>query len=265
MISPVVLITASAVVGSGLTTLFTAVNERMRSMTRERISLRAGEDSPLTRERIAEIDTQLDWLLDRHRLISRAVQLSYATPFVLTLSVIVIAIGVGTQNEGVGIAADVLVVAGALTLLAGLWYAARSSVNSERAIEYEVKRVRSLLRSGLSHVGNGPLAGPVRAGTAGRVLARIVVHLGLPTPTGLRPSGSPRGQVALAVLDRCPLARPRHPVLAYRPPCARCLLPRPPRPMFDPLLLVKWSGLHIWRWPGVIRADGGRVHRLSRP
>lgn len=148
MISPVVLITASAVVGSGLTTLYTAVNERMRSMTRERISLRAGEDSPLTRERIAEIDTQLDWLLDRHRLISRAVQLSYATPFVLTLSVIVIAIGVGTQNEGVGIAADVLVVAGAVTLLVGLWYAARSSVNSERAIEYEVTRVRSLLRPG---------------------------------------------------------------------------------------------------------------------
>ena len=156
MISPVVLITASAVVGSGLTTLFTGVNERLRSMTKERISLRAGEDDPLARERIAEIDTQLGWLLQRHRLLSRAVQFTYAAPFVLVLSVIVIAIAVGTQNEGVGIAADVLVVAGAVTLLVGLWYAARSSVNSERAIEYEVKRVRSLLCSWA--LGAHPLA-----------------------------------------------------------------------------------------------------------
>jgi hypothetical protein len=63
------------------------------------------------------------------------------------ISVIVIATSVGTRSNGVGIAADILVVAGAVTLLVGLSYAARSNINSERAIGYEVKRVRSLLPS----------------------------------------------------------------------------------------------------------------------
>jgi hypothetical protein len=145
MISPVVLIPASGIIGNGLTSLFVTLNERVRSMTHERINLRAGEDVPLARERIAEIDTHLGWLLQRHRLLSRAVQFTYAAPFVLVLSVIVIAIAVGTGSNDVGIAADVLVVAGAVTLLTGLGYAARSSVRSEKSIEYEVERVRSLL------------------------------------------------------------------------------------------------------------------------
>jgi hypothetical protein len=156
MISPVVLIPASGIIGNGLTSLFVSLNERVRSMTHERISLRAGEDAPLARERIAEIDTQLGWLLQRHRLLSRAVQFTYAAPFVLVLSVIVIAIAVGTGSNAVGIAADVLVVAGALTLLTGLWYAGRSSIRQEKSIEYEVERVRSLLWSWA--LGAHPLA-----------------------------------------------------------------------------------------------------------
>jgi Protein of unknown function (DUF2721) len=144
MLSPVVLITTSAVVGAGISRVTSDVNDRMRSMTSERISLRAGEEGPLTRERIAEIDAQLGLLLERHRLLSRAVLFSYAAPLVLVVSVIVIAIAVSTRSEGVGIVADILIVVGAAILLVGLLYAARANVNSHSAIEYEVKRVRSL-------------------------------------------------------------------------------------------------------------------------
>jgi hypothetical protein len=98
----------------------------------------------LTQERIAEIDAQLDWLLQRHFLLGRAVLFSYAAPLVLVLSVIAIAIAVGTRSDGVGIAADVLVVGGAATLLVGLAYAAKANVRSHNAIAYEVRRVRAL-------------------------------------------------------------------------------------------------------------------------
>lgn len=147
MISPVILVTASAVVGAGLLNAFGLVNERLHSMTRERIDLRTGEDSQLARERIAEIDMQLDWLLDRHWLLSRAVQFAYAAPVPLVLSVIVIAVGVSAHSEGLGVAAEVLVAAGALTLLASLCYAARSSIRSEKSMNREVGRARSLLGS----------------------------------------------------------------------------------------------------------------------
>jgi hypothetical protein len=144
MVSPAVLITTSAVVGAGLAHLYGAANDRMRSMNRERLELRESTDDAQTDERIAEIDTQLAWLLERHFLLSRAVLFSYAAPLVLVLSVIAIAIGVGTRSQGVGIVADVLVVAGAATLLVGLAYAARANLNSHNAIAYEVRRVRAL-------------------------------------------------------------------------------------------------------------------------
>jgi Flp pilus assembly protein TadB len=144
MVSPAVLITTSAVVGAGLSRLAADVNDRMREMTSERFSLRADQEGPLTRERIAEIDTQLGWLLERHRLLSRAVLFSYAAPLVLVLSVIVIAVAVATHSVGVGVVAAVLVAGGAAVLLVGLWYAVRANANSSSAIEYEVQRVRSL-------------------------------------------------------------------------------------------------------------------------
>jgi Protein of unknown function (DUF2721) len=144
MVSPAVLITTGAVVGAGVSRVASDVSDRLRSMTGERISLRAGEDGPLTRERIAEIDTQLGWILERHRLLSRSVLFSYAAPLVLVISVIVIAVAVGTRSQVLGILADIIIVGGAATLLVGLWYAARANINSRSAIEYEVQRVRSL-------------------------------------------------------------------------------------------------------------------------
>lgn len=144
MVSPAVLITTSAILAAGLSSIYGAVNDRMRSMTAERLDLRTGADgtfghpgdeSPRTRERIAEIDTQLRWLLRRHQLLGRAVLFSYAAPLVLVLSVIVIAVAVGTHNTGLGVVAEVLVIGGAATLLVGLWFA---------SVNYEVQRILSL-------------------------------------------------------------------------------------------------------------------------
>ena len=133
--------------------MYGSVNDRMRSMTAERLDLRTNADGtfgepgdglPRTRERIAEIDTQLPWLLKRHRLLGHAVLLSYAAALGLVSSVIGIAIAVGTHNGGAGVAAVILVIGGAVTLLIGLWFAARAVIISRDAIDYEVSRVLSL-------------------------------------------------------------------------------------------------------------------------
>ena len=122
-------------------------------MTAERLGLRTSVDGtfgeladglPRTRERITEIDTQLPWLLRRHRLLGHALLFSYAAALGLVFSVIGIAIAVGTHNSGVGVAAVILVIGGAVTLLVGLWCAARAVIISRDAIDYEVQRVLSL-------------------------------------------------------------------------------------------------------------------------
>lgn len=122
-------------------------------MTAERLDLRTtsdgtfgdlGDGRPRTRERIEEIDTQLPWLLRRHRLIGHALLFSYGAALGLVLSVIGISIAVGTHNGGVGVAAVILVIVGAVTLLIGLSFAARAVIISRDAIDYEVQRVLSL-------------------------------------------------------------------------------------------------------------------------
>lgn len=153
MVAPAVLITTSAIVAGGLSSMYGSVNDRMRSMSAERLDLRTsadgtfgqlGDSAPRTRERVAEIDTQLVLLLRRHRLLARAVLFSYAAPLVLVLSVIVIAIAVGTHSEVVGVAAEILVIGGAATLLIGLWFASRAILVSRDAVNYEVRRILSL-------------------------------------------------------------------------------------------------------------------------
>ena len=152
MLSPAVLITTSAILAAGLSSMYGAVSDRMRIMSAERLDLRSGADGtfepgselPRTRERIAEIDTQLGWLLRRHRLLGQAVLFSYLAPLVLVLSVIVIAIAIGTRSSALGVVAEILVIGGAATLLAGLWFASRAIIIAGNAVDYEVKRVMSL-------------------------------------------------------------------------------------------------------------------------
>ncbi len=152
-VAPAVLITTSGIIAGGLSSMYSSVNDRMRDMTAERLGLRTRADGtfgnladevPHTRERVAEIDTQLPLLLRRHRLLGHALLSIYAAALGLVLSVISIAIAVGTHNGSVGIVALVLVVGGTVTLLMGLWFAARATALSRDAIDYEVRRVLSL-------------------------------------------------------------------------------------------------------------------------
>jgi hypothetical protein len=152
MVAPVVLITTAAILSGALLTMYGSVNDRMRAMDHERLEILTGADGTLSvarvppngRERLTQIDKQLPMLLRRHRLLHNAVLLIYAGVAVLVLSVITIGVAVTASSGAAGTAALALVLAGTVTLLGGLVFAARSIVISADAIDYEVHRTLSL-------------------------------------------------------------------------------------------------------------------------
>ncbi len=153
MVAPVVLITTAAILSGALLAMYGSVNDRMRAMDRERLDILTGTAGtllsaavvpPAGRERLIQIDHQLPMLLRRHRLLHNAILLIYTGVAVLVLSVITIAVAVTASSGAAGTAALVLVLAGTVTLLGGLLFAARSIMISMDAIDYEVRRALSL-------------------------------------------------------------------------------------------------------------------------
>jgi Protein of unknown function (DUF2721) len=153
MVAPVVLITTAAILSGAVLAMYGSVNDRMRDMDHERLQILTSADGtllsaadvrPSGRERLTQIDTQLPWLLRRHRLLHVAALLIFAGVAVLVLSVITIAIAVTARSGPAGAVALLLVLAGTLVLLGGLLAAARSIIISTNAIDYEVRRTLSL-------------------------------------------------------------------------------------------------------------------------
>jgi Protein of unknown function (DUF2721) len=153
MVAPVVLITSAALLTNALLTMYNSVHDRVRAMDHERLEILTGAAGDLRmvadvpamgRERLSQISVQLPRLLRRHRLLHNALLLIFASIAVLVVSVIIIAAAVTDDSGAVGIAALVLVLAGTVTLLGGLFLAARSIVVSADAIDYEAERTMAL-------------------------------------------------------------------------------------------------------------------------
>ncbi len=151
MVAPVVLLTTCSLLTNGLLTVYSAVNDRMRDMTRERLEIRSGPKgelvghvSAIDQERLSEIETQLPMMLRRHHLVRNAVLTLYVAIGVLGLSIIVIAVAVIEHSEDFGRAALGLVLAGTVTMLGGLVAAGMSMARSADAITYAVERTRDL-------------------------------------------------------------------------------------------------------------------------
>ncbi len=153
MVAPVVLITAAAVLSTGVLAIFGSVNDRMRAMTAERLAVLTGSDGTLrpvaqlpeaTRERLGQIDKQLPMLLHRHHLLRAAVLSIYIGVAALVASVITLAVAVPANSEGFAYSSLALVIAGTIAILVGCFFAAASIMMSNDAIDYEVKRSLSL-------------------------------------------------------------------------------------------------------------------------
>jgi hypothetical protein len=153
MFAPVVLITTGGIFSSALLSVYGAVGERMRAMTRERLDIRTGphgqlldtaDVSAVGRERLVEIDRQLPLMLRRGDLIRDAVFLIYVGIVALVLSMFAISVAVTHDSEAWGWVALGLVLVGTVVMLAGIVVVGWSLVRSEDAIRYAVERTRTL-------------------------------------------------------------------------------------------------------------------------
>ncbi len=146
ILAPVVLISSAAIVLNGLLTHYQAVNDRLRSMNRERFELvktLATSVDSLDAERLKEVDHQIPELLERHRLIHHAVLAMYLAMLLFILSMFAIAGAVIVSADLAGLVLGLLL-AGTAVLLAGILLTAREVRASRQAITFEVARVLRL-------------------------------------------------------------------------------------------------------------------------
>jgi hypothetical protein len=153
ILAPVVMISACALVLTGLWGHYTNINEKLRAMMRERLDLlrglnersgRSTELDPVSAERVQEIGVEAPQLLRRHKRIMEAVLAIYGSIAVFVASMFAIAISTAFSSVVVANVALLLFLAGTAVLLAGVLLIASEVRISHRTIDYEVDRVLSV-------------------------------------------------------------------------------------------------------------------------
>jgi drug/metabolite transporter (DMT)-like permease len=147
IVAPVVMVTACAIIISGMMTEYGAINDRIRGLDQERLNLlRAGLAAavldPVAKERIGEIDTQVPRLVHRHEQVQIAILLAYGAILCLVASMISIAIA--TRVNPVATVTLVLFLGGVVTLLVSIAWMAREIRGSHDAVRFDAQTVRSL-------------------------------------------------------------------------------------------------------------------------
>lgn len=145
MLAPVVMVTSCSIVSNGMLSLYASINDRMRSMTGERLQLaRTADATKPGRERITEIDHELPLLLHRHRLMHNALLFVYGAVLLVVASMFLVALSVGDGIGWAGSAALWVLLAATAMLLVALAFTAVVVRRSQDAISYEVHRVLAI-------------------------------------------------------------------------------------------------------------------------
>ena len=143
ILAPVVMLSACGILVSAMLQHYGAINDRLRTMSQERLAAVAG-GRPTRGERLAEIDHQLPGLLHRHELVRNAILTVYGAVVVFVLSMFVIA-GAALSSSGFLATTALLVfLAGTAVLLVGLVYFALDIRSSHEALRYETLRIAAL-------------------------------------------------------------------------------------------------------------------------
>jgi hypothetical protein len=157
IIAPVVMISTCGLILNGIVQQHMAVDERLRGMMRERLSLIGKtETSPIDDERINQIDAQVPMIRRRHRQLHNAIMLLYVAIVLLISSMFVIAIATGLDSVLISEAALALFMAGTAVLLIAVLVTLFEVHHSLSALYYEVDRVLNL-KSRDERTSNGPL------------------------------------------------------------------------------------------------------------
>ena len=154
ILAPVVMVTACAILVSGVLSHYAAVNDRLRAYTRERLELLRGPDGSLSlafahgsaygAERLKELDRQTPELARRLQLIHNALLAVYSAILTFVLSMFVIAVAaLGGGGVWAGAALFIFLLGTAVMLL-GVLLVALEIRKSNDAIQYETQRVMRL-------------------------------------------------------------------------------------------------------------------------
>jgi hypothetical protein len=146
IIAPVVLITACAIIQGSILGRFMYVGQRLRSLANERLDLlHTGKmEDAFFLERVQEIDRQIPLLKHRHRLLQRALLLTYSAITVFLISMFAIALSVASNAGIIAVSALICFLLGTCLLLVGVIFAGQEIRMSHRAICYEVDRITAL-------------------------------------------------------------------------------------------------------------------------
>jgi hypothetical protein len=160
ILAPVVMVTACAILLGGLLSHYATINDRLRALARERLDLLRQANANATvpdafiLERLQEIDKQIPDLLHRHRLERDAVLCVYCAVLVFLVTMLVIAIAAVANSAEIATAALIVFMGGTGILSWGVLLTAVEVRQSQRAVEYEVRRVAGLgsQRTGIENV-----------------------------------------------------------------------------------------------------------------
>lgn len=154
IIAPVVMVTSCAILANGILSQYASINDRMRSLARERLDLLRGSDGslgissvagdPAKAERLHEIDAQLPRLLHRHRLVHNSALATYLAVLIFIVSMLAIALAVIPNSATLALIALILFLAGTVVMLGGVLLIGTEVRTSNKEIRYEVERVLSL-------------------------------------------------------------------------------------------------------------------------
>jgi hypothetical protein len=145
ILAPVVMVTACAIIVSGLLGHYSAINDRLRAMARERFELvRVAGSDALAIERRAQIDGQVPDLLRRHGRVRDAVLAFYSAIAMFIADMFVIAAASATGWRWVPQVALVTFLAGISVMLAGALITVLEVRISHISLHFEIERMLKL-------------------------------------------------------------------------------------------------------------------------
>ena len=150
ILAPVVMITSCSLVLGGLLGRYSAVNDRMRAMARERLGLVRGGANEIQAgeayrsERLSEIDVQVPDLIQRHLWLRHSVLMVYVAILLFVFCMLAIAIAAVTVSAWIATLVLLLFVLGTAALLTSVALAILEVRSSHRSVEYELRRVSAL-------------------------------------------------------------------------------------------------------------------------
>ena len=151
ILAPVVMVSACAILLTGLLSRYAVINDRLRIIGQERIDLlrrkKHDSDDDFIDERLAEIDYQIPELLRRHTLAQDAVLAVYLAVATFIGNMFVIAIAAITQSDSAATLALIVFLAGIAVLLVAIMFTVNEVSSSHRAVHYEARHIAELGKS----------------------------------------------------------------------------------------------------------------------